>query len=449
MNPAAYQTFPITCPNCNNRFVSPVLSIVDVGQNPEAKALLLSGQLNIAVCPQCGHAGMLSSPLVYHDPEKELLLTFVPSELGLADMEQQRLIGDLTTTVMSSLPAEQRKGYLLRPRSFMRLEAMLEAILEADGVTPEMLTAQRAKAALLDRLLRANNEDERRVIAQENDEQIDYEFFQILSMNLELAEAGGETEPAEQLLRLRTQLLAWTTSGREVSAREEAIRELGPQVSREDLLEKLVEAAMAGESAKVETMVAFARPAIDYVFYQQLTGRIEALEGAGQFDEAQTLEALRETILDLTAEIDAELQRALEQAARLLQQILQSDDLEGAIRTNLGQIDDLFLNALAASLQEAEETGQSETVQKLRQVGDILTELIRQSQPPEIQFINELLSAEYPEATQALLEEHREQVDDRLLEIMRLIAADLDQTGRQETGQRLLEIQQQAAALIG
>jgi hypothetical protein len=448
VNPAGYQTFPITCPNCNNRFMSPVLSIVDVGQNPEAKTLLLSGQLNIAVCPQCGHAGMLSSPLVYHDPEKELFLTFVPSELGLADMEQQRLIGDLTNKVMSSLAAEQRKGYLLRPRSFMRLEAMLEAILEADGITPEMLKAQRAKAALLDRLVRASNEDERRAIAQENDEQIDYEFFQILSMNLELAEAGGEAEAAEQLLRLRTQLLAWTTSGREVSAREEAIRELGPQVTREDLLDKLVEAALAGESAKVETMVAFARPAIDYIFYQQLTGRIEALEGAGQFDEAETLKALRETVLDLIAEIDAELQRASEQAARLLQQILDSDDLEGAIRTNLGQIDDLFLNVFAARLQEAEQAGHSETALKLRQVGDILTELIRQSQPPEIQFINELLSVEYPEATQTLLEGHREQVNDRLLEIMRMIAADLDQSGREKAAQRLLEIQQQAAALV-
>jgi hypothetical protein len=448
VNPTAYQTFPITCPGCNNRFVTPVLSIVDASQNPEAKTLLLSGQLNIAVCPQCGHAGMLSSPLVYHDPEKELLLTLVPSELGLADMEQQRLIGDLTNTVMSSLPAEQRKGYLLRPRSFMRLEALLEAILEADGITPEMLEAQRAKAALLERLVRASSEDERRVIAQENDQQIDYEFFQILSMNLELAEAGGKTEAAEQLLRLRTQLLAWTTSGREVSAREEAIKELGPQVTREDLLEKLVDAAKAGESAKVETMVAFARPAIDYVFYQQLTGRIEALKGAGQFDEAQTLETLRETVLNLTAEIDAELQRASEKAVRLLQQILQSDDLEGAIRTNLGQIDDLFLNALSVSLQEAVQAGDSEVAQKLQKVGDILTELIRQTQPPEIQFINELLSVDYPEATQALLEEHRVRVDDQLLEIMRMIAADLDQSGRGEVAERLLKIQQQAASLV-
>ncbi len=50
-----YQTVPVTCPNCNHRFASPVLTIIDVGQYPEAKSLFLAGQINIAVCPQCGH----------------------------------------------------------------------------------------------------------------------------------------------------------------------------------------------------------------------------------------------------------------------------------------------------------------------------------------------------------------------------------------------------------
>ena len=61
MNTPAYQTVPVTCPNCSNRFMSPILTIIDVGQQPDLKSLFLSGQVNIAVCPQCGHAGMLSA----------------------------------------------------------------------------------------------------------------------------------------------------------------------------------------------------------------------------------------------------------------------------------------------------------------------------------------------------------------------------------------------------
>jgi hypothetical protein len=136
-----YQAVPVTCPNCQHRFVSPVLSLIDAGQDPEAKSIFLSGQSNVAVCPQCGHAGMLNFPQVYHDPEKELLLTYVPPELNLSEFEQQKLIGDLTNRVMSSLPAEQRKGYLLRPRSFLTLDSMVQAVLEAEGITLEMLEA--------------------------------------------------------------------------------------------------------------------------------------------------------------------------------------------------------------------------------------------------------------------------------------------------------------------
>ena len=449
MNSSTYQAVPVTCPNCNNRFVSPVLTTIDVGQSPEAKALFLSGQLNVAVCPQCGHAGVLSTPLVYHDPDKELLFTFIPTELGLSEVEQQRIIGDMTNRVMSALPPEQRKGYLLRPRSFFRMQGMIEAILEADGITPEMLAAQQAKADLLDRLIRAASEDVRRTIAQENEAQIDYEFFQLLTLNIELAQTGGQEGVAEQLLALRQQLLAWTTTGREVASRQEAIRELGTEITREGLLEKLVGAALAGEEAKVETMVAFARPAIDYIFFRQLTERIEAAEKASNAEEAKTLRTLRQTILELTDKLDAELQQATEEANQLLQRILASDDLEKAVRANLTQLDELFLSVLATNIQAAEAAGQSDEVEKLKKVGDIMLRLVQESQPPEIRFINQLLAAEYPEGTQALLAENSQLVGPQLLEIMELVEQDLDESGRGEIAQRLAQIQEQAAAMIG
>jgi hypothetical protein len=445
---AMYQTVPVTCPNCNHRFASPVLTIIDAHEDPEAKALFLAGQFNIAVCPQCGHAGLLNAPLVYHDPEKELLLTYVPSELGLSEFEQQRIVGDLTNRVISALPAEQRKGYLLRPQSFLRLEGMIEVILEADGITREMLEAQRARTALLDRLLRTPDEDTRRAMAQENNEQIDNDFFRILALNIDLAQEDGQQEAVQQLLGLRGQLLEWTTAGQEVASREDAIKELGAEITRDGLLDKLVAAALAGQQAKVETMVAVARPVIDYLFYQQLTGYIQEAEQAGSAQEAEALKALRATVLDLTAEIDAEIQWATEQAAELLQEILKSDDLEQAVVANLDRIDDLFLRNLARNLQAAEQEGRTEDVEKLTQIGDVLTKVIQASQPPEIQFINELLSAEYPLRTQSLLQENSEQVTPRLLEMMRLVGDSLSQSGREPVAQRLAEIREQAQAMI-
>jgi hypothetical protein len=448
LNQPTYQTAPVNCPNCGNRFVTPVLSVIDVGRNRDLKTLLLSGQLNIAVCPQCGHAGMLSVPLVYHDPEKELLFTFAPAEAEVGQPDRERVIGSLTNQVISALPPEQRKGYLLQPRTFLRLNGMIEAILEADGITPEMLEAQRAKAALLERLLRATSDEARQAIVRENDGQIDYEFFQLLTLNIELAQSEGQDETAGQLLALRGQLLDWTTHGQGVAAREEALRSLGDEVTREELLDKIVEAALAGEEAKVETMAAVARPVIDYIFYQQLTARIEAAEGAGDSDRAGKLRALRETILDLTAQIDAELQQATEQASQDLQEILASDDLEQAIRDKPGRIDEFFLNALATNLAAAEQAGRTDDVQKLQQVSDAIMKLIQESQPPEVQLINQLLAAEYPTGSQALLEEKRDLVNSDLLELMRVMAEDLSESDRGELSQRLDQIREQAATMV-
>ncbi len=428
--------------------MSPVLTTIDAGLDPEAKALFLSGQINIAACPQCGHAGMLSTPLVYHDPDKELLFTYVPAELGLPENEQQRIIGDLTNRVMSSLPSEQRKGYLLRPRSFLRIEGMVEAVLEADGITPDMLEAQRAKADLLERLLHAPSDESRRTIAQENDDLLDYEFFQILTLNIELAQANAQEQANNQLLELRQQLLKWTTAGRELASREDAIRELGSGITRESLLDKLVEAFRAGSIPKVETMIAVGRPAIDYVFYQQLTARIEAEEEKGNSSEADKLKELRERVLDVTAQVDAELQRATEQASELLQQMLASEDLEESARAHLDQIDELTLNALALNLQAAHQAGRTDEAHKLQQLGDVLMKLIQESQPPEIQFINSLLTSDYPDGTRELLEENREQVNESMLELMRLVEEDLSQSGRVELAQRLAEIKKQAISLV-
>ena len=448
MNLPMYQTVSVACPSCGTRFATPVLSIIDAGQHPEAKALFLSGQANVAVCPNCGNAGMLSAPLVYHDPEKEILFTYLPQEMGMTEMEQQRLIGDLTNALMAAMPAEQRKGYLLSPRSFLRLEAMIDAILEADGITPEMLEAQRARGALLDQLLRATSDEARQTIAQENQAKIDYEFFQLLTLNIELAQSEEQEQIGQELLRLRQQLLEWTATGQDIADREEAIRSLGREVTREGLLDKLVEAALAGKKGQIETLVAFARPAIDYIFYQQLTERIEAATKAGDKEKAKILQDLRQTILDLTARIDAELQQATDETAQFLQEILDSDDPAQALRANLDQVDELFLNVLARELDAAEKAGQKDRAERLHQLSNTLMEIIEESQPPQIRLINHLLSTDYPQGTQALLEENRDQVNSQLLEIMDLVRDDLIESGREKLAGRLVQIRAQAAAMV-
>ena len=72
----------INCPNCRQPIMADIDQLFDVGQDPTVKQKILSGAFNIASCPNCGFKGMIATPLVYHDPGKELLLTYFPPELA-------------------------------------------------------------------------------------------------------------------------------------------------------------------------------------------------------------------------------------------------------------------------------------------------------------------------------------------------------------------------------
>src|SRR4030042_525840 len=128
----------INCPNCRQPIMADIDQLFEAGQDPTVKQKILSGSFNLASCPNCGFNGMIATPLVYHDPNKELLLTYFPPELGLAINEQERIIGPLITKVTNSLPQEKRKAYLLQPQAMFTLQTMLERILAADGITKEI-----------------------------------------------------------------------------------------------------------------------------------------------------------------------------------------------------------------------------------------------------------------------------------------------------------------------
>jgi hypothetical protein len=176
----------VTCPNCQTQFQVPIEQILDVQADPEAKVRVLNGLVNLAVCPNCRTGGTLNLPFLYHDPEKELALVYMPMEAGRDDLQRQQAIGKLTGAVMNSLPPEQRKGYLLQPQVFLTMENLFNRVLEADGVTPEMIAAQKAKADLLKRMIEATSDEVLEAIIKENDEAIDAEFFGILTANFEL-----------------------------------------------------------------------------------------------------------------------------------------------------------------------------------------------------------------------------------------------------------------------
>ncbi|RMF43290.1 MAG: hypothetical protein D6755_10505 [Anaerolineae bacterium] len=432
------------CPNCRQPIVVDVQQVFDVSQDPSAKQRLLSGMPNLAQCQACGYQGPLVTPLVYHDPQKELLLTFVPSELGLPRDEQERLIGSLIQQVMNALPQEQRKAYLLSPQTMLTYQGLVERILEADGITKEMIEAQQQRLRLIERLLQVSSEDVLDEIVKQESALIDDEFFMILQRLGEAAIGAGDERALRSIVGLQQRLLDTTEFGQkvkeqkqEIDAAVESLQALGNDITREKLLDLIVEAPT---ETRLATLVSMTRPGLDYAFFELLSQRIEAAQG----EERARLEERRAKILQMTQEIDQEMQARKDVARRNLEALLQVDDIEQAVLQNLSAIDQTFVNLVQEEQQKARQAGDLGRSAKL---GQILDTLQKASGGAEVALIEELLAIEDEEQLKQTLASHPEAASPEFVELLTGLMAQAQQAGDENLSRRVERIFEAALRL--
>ena len=403
----------IACPRCRKMIPAQVEQLFDVTSDPAAKQRLLGRVSNYARCQFCGFEGPLATPIVYHDNDKELLLTYFPPELGLPVNEQEKLVGPMITQVTNKLPAEKRKGYLLRPQSFLTYQSMIEKILEKDGVTKEMLDEQQKRVGLIQRLMEAASPEVRTAIIKENTALLDETFFALFNRLLEAALQSGQQAAAQAMAALQEELLENSEYGRKVRAQmgelEAAVKtlqEAGQGLTREKLLEIFLSAP---SEARLQALVSMTRNGLDYSFFQILTDRIDKSRG----EERARLEDLRTKILEYTNQIDKAVEQQMKQADQLIESLLVAPDIVQATVQNLAAFQsDVVVQVLETKLQEASRKKDNDRIQKLQQVVAVLQQA---STPPELVLINELLEVADDETVLAhKLKEHEAELSEEL-----------------------------------
>jgi hypothetical protein len=446
------QVVRIQCPNCGTQYETPIRTVIDVGQNPQLRQALLSGQLNLAVCPKCGQGGVIESPLVYHDAQAEFLAVYFPPQVQIPELERQRMIGELTQEMMRNLPPEQRKGYFLNPRQFMNRQNLLDAVLGTMGISQEELDRQRKKLKLIDQLLvMADDRKGLEMMIKGQDAQFDYEFFSLLSGSIQQAEGMGDQKSAERLGMLYDQLLELTTYGKRVARQQAAVESLREITTPEQLVEKVV----AADPDQVNAIAFAARPLLDYAFFQALTAHIEASQGA----ERDRLSKVRDHLLDLTQKLDAAAEARMKQTTDLLQELITSPSPRSAVRDHIAELDETFMALLSVNMQNAERQGRKDVLQRLMMIYDEIMAVLEEGLPPEVQLVNELLRAPYPDGTRALLRERQAEVTPEVLQLMDDLAeqakgrAESGEPGREgpdgvDVAKRLRDIKSQAMLLV-
>lgn len=440
----------IRCPNCNTPYTLALFTIIDLGVNPELKGPLLSGQIHVAVCPNCGAGGPLSAPLLVHEPAHQFLGIYAPLQAGKADLQQQKAIGDLTQTLMRKLPTEARKGYLLQPKQFTDWNRLMERLWEFEGVTPEMLRRQRNQSELLQRLLGLANDRKAMELAvqQRGADLIDRDFFALLDRLILMSSSQGQN--AELLLNLRNQLLETTETGKTIKARQDKVRgilqELGANTTREQLLDVILNAWQGEDGREVVGSLAMAvAPLLDYQFLMLVAQRID---GATAEEDRKRLEELRQLILTIQEQQKQSQQAAIQQIQQLLQQVLQSSDPKATLQQYAEYIDETFLSVLAANIQAAQRNNSTAAARRLQQVYALAMEIVQENMPDEMRLVNDLLNAPDKAALTRLIGENRPKFNKEFIASLKVLETDMRDAGRNEVADRLKSLRAQLSLMI-
>lgn len=438
MPPIPAQAVSIQCPACGHTYQTNIQTIIDVQQQPELKQALLAGQLNVAVCPQCGAATMLGTPLFYHDAEKQLYLVFIPQELNLSAEQEEGLIGEHTSALMTSLSSDAPRGYLLQPRRMMALATLIDTILEADGIPREVLEQQRLRVDLISQLASTfDDEAQFQQIFEQHRAEVTPELIATINAFIEHSPRGQEDDSVRVLVHLREKLIALTGLDAEQ-----------PDTASDSDIHQAIDQLLNVSDEEMEEVLAELRPIIDYHFFETWTARIDELQAAGNTAEAERLSQRRTQILETVERMDQEAQAMFETGANKLRELLQADDMKAALQANPQQIDEAFMLVLSANIAQAQRAGQNEMAARLEEINRLAIEVIQESLPPEERLINTLMMTETPRQRNELLRSHAAEVTPAFVKKLNELADQQEQQGAKESTEKLRQLAREAGAML-
>ncbi len=441
----------ITCPNCQTPYTAEIHQVIDSEATPQLKQQLLAGQLNVAVCPSCGAGGQMMTPMLFHDADHEMFVIFMPQELNMSQMEREQLIGQMARQVMDSMPPERRRAYMLTPQTVLTMQSFMEKVLETEGVTKEMIQRQQKQLELLQTLIRADKDVADHLIKEWMSE-IDETFFAMLQQYLDTAAQAQDNKQLVAMTNLRVKLMTQTKVGQELERQQIALHGLNREAKAQNGLppELLLKHLMKnlGDEKIEMALVRAGQQALNYHFFQLLTGEIEAKEKAGEKTAVSQLTAMRERLLEIYDEMQAQSKRMLDEAEGTLQAILTAEDKLAAIQSRMDEIDDAFMYLLSMRIAQADQDERIEEMQALNEVHELILKAAESQYPPEILLLNQLMEAPTPDDQQKVLDENQALLSADLIGMVDAVMQQFEESGQDEVNGRLREIKSMIQARI-
>jgi CpXC protein len=373
----------VACPSCQTPIRVGIVSFIDADMFPQLKNILIGGRLNSAACQACGTPVMLAAPLVYHDANKQFCFVHIPQQLlaSAQSTDMERYVGSITNALMQQLPPEIPRGYLLNPKRFLTMQTLVEAVLEGDGVTKEMLEAQRKRVDIISQLLEGMMQGDEALlkVMQANQADMDDEFTATLTAFVEASQASGDPEGIQQLSALQSKIAQFVG---------------GENIAQYNIL---IDKLMANDDADArKLLIQTNQESIDYTFFDLITNRVNTANEAGDSATAQALDAMREHVLSLYEEIQAGLEAAYIRAGALLDTVFGAEDMAAVLQQNVDQLDDIWDILVDGQRTMAERAGDQASTERLAQIIELSKTVKESALSPEDRVVNALIESENP-----------------------------------------------------
>lgn len=101
----------VKCPKCSQMTDVTVWSSVTVGDSADLKADLLARKINMFKCPSCEFNALMPNPMLYHDEDRKLMISFAPTNDPVI---KESMFENIRESSRKSGELEKLDGYNLR-----------------------------------------------------------------------------------------------------------------------------------------------------------------------------------------------------------------------------------------------------------------------------------------------------------------------------------------------
>lgn len=101
----------VKCPKCGQMSEVTVWNSITVKDSADLKQDLLRGRVNMFCCPSCSYTALMPTPMLYHDKDKKLMISFSPCDDPVL---KNQLFDNVQKTSKESGELEKLEGYNLR-----------------------------------------------------------------------------------------------------------------------------------------------------------------------------------------------------------------------------------------------------------------------------------------------------------------------------------------------